>query len=603
MADHSTGTRTVKDLDGYHFNVPRFQRGYRWTEHEVRALLDDLYSFSVKRDAVPEQSYCLQPVVVRHRDGKKYDVIDGQQRLTTLLLMLKYAASREGSPVDGPYQISYETRPRSQDFLDDLPKEVTGLSADAVPDFFYMREAWKTIKEWAEEASDGVDRVAALAATVREHVMLIWYEAPVDVDGPKLFRRLNVGRIPLTNAELIKALLLTRASASDRTRIAYEWDQIEHALQNDDLWYFLASGDDDGISNSTRIDLLFDTWAGDESKSRRGGKSIDPSDPFSSFRKAEERLADANGAESRESISMTIWDEIKDIFSHFMYWYTDFELYHKLGYLMAIGIEPAQLFSTLDKLDKAEVLGEVNKRIKSSIGRSSSKSLTESGIYELTVTDDKKLIVKLHLLFNVQTILAEGEKGARFSFKHYKQQRWDVEHIHAVSERMPRSGDPGIDDLAEERKLYMQALSTEIDAVLGDDLPYTEARAQLDVGLSDRIFESDEKAVKLMKQTSIQTALEELATRGDFIGNTVLLDSSTNRSYGNAGFGQKRREIIKQSRGVRFIPPVTRNVFLGYYRDSQAIQDRWTEDDQRRYVKEDHGLVDTLRQYLDEDEQ
>ena len=600
MAEATLGTKTVKDLDGFTFTVPHYQRGYRWSKKNVQDLLDDIYSFSVHGADGREQRYCLQPVVVRQTGEKTYAVIDGQQRLTTLLLILKYAAQQVNAPLDYEYRVEYETRPRTKEFLDALPAEVDGLSADAVPDFFYMREAWDSIGEWARAKNLGrVEFLTSVASKAQKDVMLIWYEVPPEADEAQLFRRLNLGRIPLTNAELIKALLLTRASREDRTRIAYEWDQIEHALQNDDFWYFLTSGDDGDIGNSTRIDLLFDTWV----RHMDDYQPNDALDPFSSFRRADLRLTAANLTQSKEQTSKAIWEEVKDIFSHFMHWYTDFVLYHRLGYLLAVSTDASEMFSTLVNRDKSDVLSEVEKRIRSSIRRRNSQPLTETGIDELEVADDRELIARLHLLFNIETILAEGEKGVRFSFRHYKQQQWDVEHIHAVSERMPQPRDVSGENLAEERKFYMQALYAEISSVLGDERPYVQAREILDQGLKDRAFESDEKASALIDHPSIQTALEELSTRGDYIGNTVLLDSATNRSYGNEGFGRKRREIIKQSRGVRFIPPVTRNVFLGYYRDSEARLDRWTEDDQKRYVHEQHGIVNTLQRYLAEEEQ
>ena len=75
-------TKLVGDIEG-HFSVPSYQRGYRWGEAEVVRLLDDIYTTDGKRN------YCLQPVVVR-KNGEKFEVIDGQQRLTTIYLIYRY---------------------------------------------------------------------------------------------------------------------------------------------------------------------------------------------------------------------------------------------------------------------------------------------------------------------------------------------------------------------------------------------------------------------------------------------------------------------------------------------------------------------------------
>lgn len=75
-------TKFVADIRGS-FYIPSYQRGYRWSETEVVRLLDDIYQNGKK-------NYCLQPVVVRKKEDR-YELIDGQQRLTTLYLIYKYS--------------------------------------------------------------------------------------------------------------------------------------------------------------------------------------------------------------------------------------------------------------------------------------------------------------------------------------------------------------------------------------------------------------------------------------------------------------------------------------------------------------------------------
>lgn len=72
----------------HHYIIPSYQRGYRWGKDEVEALLDDVYNFldDPKNHA---SSYWLQPIVVRAIEGK-WEVVDGQQRLTTIFLILKF---------------------------------------------------------------------------------------------------------------------------------------------------------------------------------------------------------------------------------------------------------------------------------------------------------------------------------------------------------------------------------------------------------------------------------------------------------------------------------------------------------------------------------
>ena len=92
-------------------------------------------------------------------------------------------------------------------------------------------------------------------------VKVIWYEAAPEVDSTALFTRLNIGRIPLTNAELVKALLLARSgeggTASRRQiEIGMQWDVIERDLHDEGLWAFLTNRLP--TDYPTRIELLFD---------------------------------------------------------------------------------------------------------------------------------------------------------------------------------------------------------------------------------------------------------------------------------------------------------------------------------------------------------
>ena len=102
-------TKLVGSIEG-DFYIPSYQRGYRWGPDEVTRLLDDVYANGTK-------NYCLQPVVVR-RNGDRYELIDGQQRLTTLYLIYRYMHTSSGGFLDEPkFTLKYETRDKSEDFL------------------------------------------------------------------------------------------------------------------------------------------------------------------------------------------------------------------------------------------------------------------------------------------------------------------------------------------------------------------------------------------------------------------------------------------------------------------------------------------------------
>ena len=89
--------------EGFDFIIPSYQRGYRWTRKEVIRLILDVLSYNQDKDG---KFYCLQPLVVRHKEvnGQHiWRVIDGQQRLTTIFLLLNYLIKDEKK-----YSLEYE---------------------------------------------------------------------------------------------------------------------------------------------------------------------------------------------------------------------------------------------------------------------------------------------------------------------------------------------------------------------------------------------------------------------------------------------------------------------------------------------------------------
>ena len=130
--DNILELKTINELREMKFFIPSYQRGFRWSEKEVTDLLDDVSEFTPKQigDTDKKTWYCLQPIVIRmiskkqHNIGDKelYEVIDGQQRLTTIYLILYYLNQLYTEENREPlFELNYETRPTSHTFLKKLP--------------------------------------------------------------------------------------------------------------------------------------------------------------------------------------------------------------------------------------------------------------------------------------------------------------------------------------------------------------------------------------------------------------------------------------------------------------------------------------------------
>ena len=192
----------------------------------------------------------------------EWEVIDGQQRLTTIHILLSVLDLRQ--ELEAKFSIRYATREDSQSFLEGIAKKNEEDSLNDI-DFWHMFEAYKEIQDWfstISEKSKGRWSEDLFKEVLLNKVQFIWYES--NEDPIKVFTRLNIGKIGLTNSELIKALMLNRSNFegqdADKIRlrqleIAVKWDEIESVLQDDEFWMFLH---DKGFDKPTRIDFLFD---------------------------------------------------------------------------------------------------------------------------------------------------------------------------------------------------------------------------------------------------------------------------------------------------------------------------------------------------------
>ena len=395
-------TKLVADIKGDFF-VPSYQRGYRWGEVEVTRLLDDVYQNGKK-------NYCLQPVVVRKKHDV-YELIDGQQRLTTLYLIYRYMKNVNPFFSEPAFNLTYQTREQSADFLKtlDMSKQEDNI------DFWFIANAYKTIQKWFEQ--DLQIRVMHIFEYFKEDVKIIWYEVGENEDAISLFTRLNIGKIPLTSAELVKAMFLSRDISENMSRekqeeISLQWDNIERELHNESLWYFLTNSVKSEYQ--TRIDLVLDLISGKDGAIR---------EKYYTFFKFDEM---------RKDVSLDdIWKKIYQTFLVLKGWYEDHDLYHKIGYLIASGTSLHKIFALSKNKKKDEFNTSLDELIKKSVAISGNYSELS---YEKPL--DYKRISTLLLLFNVESVRKTDGHAQRFPFDKFKRNKgnnvtWSLEHIHA----------------------------------------------------------------------------------------------------------------------------------------------------------------------------
>jgi hypothetical protein len=555
--------RKVGDLEGTFF-VPDYQRGYRWGEDEVRRLLDD-----IKEAATSE--YYLQPVVVKPMALGRWELVDGQQRLTTLYLILRII--KQFLPqLELRYTLTYETRPGSAAYLDD-PQ---AAASEENIDYSHMYRAFTVVHAWFEEQHDSnlaaIDLYKALTSTV----YVIWYEAPQEpeFDSRAMFTRLNVGRIPLTDAELVKASLLSRVERQHET--AAQWDSIERDLQSPEVWAF-ATGSSTG--GATRIELLLDTIADEISGMRPQHRA-----PFQTFETLRPKIADD---------PQDLWDWVVDLHSLVLGWYDDRNLFHKIGYLIAA--KQASFFEIVamaDGLAKSAFAAALDTRIRKSL------DMPWHGVAALTYGSAKTL--RVLLLMNVETVRRSEHSSERYSFSAHALRLWSLEHIHAQNPQGLNTVEQWTSWLKEHRQAFdVLDISSDDRAALQDRID-----AALPTITSDTFEVLHREVVELFsaKADPDETDGPEAADRDevDSIANLALLSRDDNSVLNNSVFEVKRRFVISLDQDGSFIPVCTRNVFLKYY-DKHASSKQfhfWGPQDHKAYLEAMHV---TLSPYLLED--
>ena len=555
--------RKVGDLEGTFF-VPDYQRGYRWGEDEVRRLLDDIKEAGTSK-------YYLQPVVVKPMEDGRWELVDGQQRLTTLYLILR--SIKNFLPQSAPrYTLTYETRPGSAAYLNDPQAE----AAPGNIDYFHMYQAFTVVNAWFEEQENATLAAINLFQALTSSVFVIWYEAPQEpeFDSRALFTRLNVGRIPLTDAELVKASILTRIERQHET--AAQWDSIERDLWSPEVWAF-ATGSSTG--GATRIELLLDTLADSISGDRPRHRV-----PFQTF----EILRPHIVADPK-----ALWDQVIDLHSLVLGWYDDRNLFHKIGYLVATGRT-----SFFDLVDLAR--GTAKSTFERALDGLITKSLDLPWHGVAALTYDSSKTGRALLLMNVETVRRNEQSSERYSFSAHARRLWSLEHIHAQNSE-------GLNTV-EQWTTWLNEHSKALDALHMSTGERDALQGRIDAALptitSDTFEPLHRKMVALFTANTdpVDPNGPEAADRDeiDSIANLALLSRDDNSVLNNSVFEVKRRHMISLDQAGSYIPVCTRNVFLKYYNKSSGAQQIhfWGPRDREAYLE---AMRLTLSPYLLED--
>lgn len=611
LTNAGTPLKSVRELcgspnsSGQHYFIPDYQRGYRWEKREVTQLLSDLYEF-MNQHPDQQEFYCLQPLVVVERKAENldllperikeegtvvYEVVDGQQRLTTLFLLIHYFNEQYRNKLTTP-QLHFETRVESATALEGIQIDNNGVAVfgnagcqlSKSIDFWHIKHAYEYIHRWCKD-----NLAVALQGSFQDFVLdrtkVIWYAVDASQDVIKVFERNNVGKIPLTDAELIKAQMLQRNRQGDtnalrqQLEIAREWDEMENALRQESLWAFLYGGE---VAPVNCIEKLFALVL-----KQRGfpeGRIFDRVEAYMKKQK-EESMPDSNLEQ--------LWSDVKELFFVFTDWYKDHSFYHYIGLLTSMGVSIESIWNkakanpwmTKDSFLK-ELKGIIGARISKTFKyKEEEKKEEKEGffVHSNKSEDDKDCYQKgraakeLILLYNVQLCL-RPDCSERLPFNLYHSSNWDLEHIDSQTES-------DINSLNDQKQW------------LSDALPFVN-NTDLKTRIASYLDNKEVNAVDFPElRKKVQEDLgEEEDDCSQSIGNLCLLDAKTNRSYQNALYPVKRAKIVERETSGQYVFPGTKLAFMKFFDGAETSRVTvWSRNDKVAFEKH---IYTTIKDFL-----
>lgn len=621
---------SVKDIVSKYkkFNVPSLQRTYRWGEKEITLLLNDLYEFYNTNEDSTNDFYPLQPLILKksNKNDDTWNVLDGQQRLTTIKLIASFLKMDKDYCLD----ISYDTREKTKDFLDNISnkkEEDVGTSME----LYYIFHAYEVIKAWFQKDTEKINAIRNVLFE-KERTRFVVQEMNSDDDEAKTFQNINQGRIPLSCSELIKALFLGHIFESHKidnncrfayssdgyglfipinpikekqelTRIqnfiAKEWNDIETVLMHDEFYSFVCPEKEKSIN---RMDFLFKVACRNEKF-----KKYNTDDPFNAIY---ECIKDGN-VNAVDNISCC-WNVVFKCFNRMQKLYFDFDAYHLVGFCNCEHIGISEDFYKYCNDD--EKMDEFKTAIREKI---KGKVLNGIKIDDLHYGESNDKIKEILLLHNLQSY---SDEKLRFPFNLYDGgKNYDIEHIHATAEEKADKKSRiewykiNINNSANSAiKEKKEKLKNSKDSKDSKSFYLFDSFEKSCNGNNFDIFNKDEEFNKLreiMIKDNLDNEKEDLS-KDDGIKNLCLLDSTTNRSYKNSLFITKREMILKKAKGemdkeycVYPLLLCTERIFLKFYSnvDSDDNLNFWTEKNREAYLKDISNKVTDFLKLKGED--
>jgi len=532
------------------FHIAPYQRGYKWGSNEnepVMRLIKDIHKSFLGSDKNQSKEHYLQYITLKPIKIEGYawlEVIDGQQRLTTLSVLLAVLHNINNNCGNAAnHKIHYAL---SKSFLDnwmynnnvqkiiafaDWTEFIKQHPEENKQDIYYLFQAAKALNDYIVEEipeEEYFDFYEHLSSNIK----LIVNAVETHVVSEKVFRNLNSIKVPLTEAELIKALLLTKGARDKeenykprrfkeimdvRTAMGRQWDEMQTHLNNPQIKSVFFPEQTDVMQAILRLTALLTGYEPIRNSNEKY--------PLFEFFQ--------NQIQENQVSTINIFKTTVLIYKLLLEWHKDDTIYNALGFLFYNKSAKEDNVRLLkDLLSKAINENKTPiKTVKILIFKHLSK-LEKDDVKNLDFREDKPKIHDLLLLINLfpDTI-------NRFNFDEYHKKNWSLEHVF-----------PQTPNLAETK------LDTAHKKDLKEIVNNPERWAEIELLLNKVSLDQQEVAILNEKLKAAPGLLNN-------IGNLALLPIGENAAVGNKLFFKKREIISKKISEGRFVPSHTFNVF------------------------------------------
>ena len=572
--------KDIKDSE-----IPNYQRGYKWEISNVEDLLNDINNIN----NIDKNEHCLHNLTIIENENK-WEIVDGQQRLTTIFLILKYLGKEY-------YSLSYKIRTETECFLnneiDDIIKNLKDnkykkeleLFNDVKnknnnynkQDIYYICRALFIIYNWFNK--NYKDKPIEEFIEKLESVYFYKHGIKTNIKGETIFSNLNSGRVPLTYIELIKADLIINISKLEtkgneneilinekRSNIGRLWDEMESWLAQDEVWYWITPKN----NSVNKLSLLFNLCS-----ELKEGKNI--------YEKYYNYVYDKNLKCDYSKIK-TIWENIKNYYYTIKDWYLDNDLYHLIGIIVSFDININEFIENNSNIKnknelKSKLKNEIIRHLKLT-NKDNKLKLGDIDYLELDYNNDKDEVNKIFTLLNC--LEGYNNKDNRFNehfryrFDIHNKYKWSIEHI---IPRNPKK-DTILDYFNDIIKILYNEQNEELEKIKGE----------IKEKLNEAKYKEFNGSIEKLKLSNNDKLKEEFIE--DFnniininnIGNLALLGIDTNSSLKNNIFKEKRNILLKFiSNEGRFIPPLTLKVFSKTFDGANGEEMYWTHEDFNKY--------------------